>query len=209
MDTGARGNISNFFNLPVCVVWWPLLTGRSWNCLINFREGLSVLEMFFITVRKGMTDTFLAQPIQVTLLVVWRRCPKMLLSVKMTVKQTVVFLSVRLLMVKKLRKHLKNVFKVSHTKKSVKNPTTGEVIVVQILWLLEDMAAAIVKVLVLEGTVRSVFLHVTHVTVSGRHCYGINLATDAVEAGSSWYYRRSIYRGNRYSLLCVPSTPVG
>lgn len=82
--------------------------------LSNFREGLSVLEMFFSThgARKGMTDTALKTADSGYLTRRLVDVAKMLLSVKTTVEQTVVFLSVRLLTVKKLRKHLKNVFKV-------------------------------------------------------------------------------------------------
>ena len=102
-------------NLPVCVVWWPLLTDVSWNCL-SFQTSVKVWAFWkcssLLTVRvKVWPIRPLRQPTQVTLLVVWLTLPKMLSSVKTTVEQTVVFSSVRLLMVKKWRKHLKNVFK--------------------------------------------------------------------------------------------------
>ena len=63
MDSGARGNISNFSQLAGMRGLMAAQTDGSWNCqsLSNFREGLSVLEMFFSThgARKGMTDTAL------------------------------------------------------------------------------------------------------------------------------------------------------
>ncbi|MFR3960400.1 MAG: hypothetical protein ACLTZB_07305 [Streptococcus salivarius] len=77
---------------------------------------------------------------------------------------TVVFSSVRLLMVKKLQT-LEERLQGRYTKKSVKNPTTGEVIVGPDTLITEDMAAAIVNAGVEEVTIRSVF-NVIHVTVS-------------------------------------------
>ena len=107
-----------------------------------------------------------------------------------------VFSSVRLLTVKKLRKHAEERLQGRYTKKSVKNPTTGEVIVGPDTLITEDMAAAIVNAGVEEVTIRSVFTCNTRHGVC-RHCYGINLATgDAVEVGEAvGTYRRSIYRG--------------
>ena len=72
-----------------------------------------------------------------------------------------------------------------YTKKSVKHPETGEVIVGSDVLITEDMAAEIVKAGVEEVTIRSVFTCNTRHGVC-RHCYGVNLATgDAVEVGEA------------------------
>ncbi|MDN5467795.1 MAG: DNA-directed RNA polymerase subunit beta', partial [Lactococcus raffinolactis] len=60
MDSGARGNISNFSQLAGMRGLMAAPNGKIMELPIisNFREGLSVLEMFFSThgARKGMTD---------------------------------------------------------------------------------------------------------------------------------------------------------
>ena len=72
-----------------------------------------------------------------------------------------------------------------YTKKSVKHPETGEVIVGPDTLISEDLAREIVKAGVEEVTIRSVFTCNTRHGVC-RHCYGINLATgDAVEVGEA------------------------
>ncbi|MCW0953351.1 DNA-directed RNA polymerase subunit beta' [Weissella ceti] len=62
-DSGARGNISNFSQLAGMRGLMAAPNGKIMELPIiaNFREGLSVLEMFFSThgARKGMTDTAL------------------------------------------------------------------------------------------------------------------------------------------------------
>ena len=72
-----------------------------------------------------------------------------------------------------------------YTKKSVKHPETGEVIVGPDTLISEDLAREIVNAGVEEVTIRSVFTCNTRHGVC-RHCYGINLATgDAVEVGEA------------------------
>ena len=72
MDSGARGNISNFSQLAGMRGLMAAPNGRYTDGIVeilsNFREGLSVLEMFFSThgARKGMTDTASRQLTQVT-----------------------------------------------------------------------------------------------------------------------------------------------
>jgi DNA-directed RNA polymerase subunit beta' len=62
-DSGARGNISNFTQLAGMRGLMAAPNGRIMELPIvsNFREGLTVLEMFISThgARKGMTDTAL------------------------------------------------------------------------------------------------------------------------------------------------------
>ena len=72
-----------------------------------------------------------------------------------------------------------------YTKKSVKHPETGEVIVGPDTLISEDLAREIVNAGVEEVTIRSVFTCNTRHGVC-RHCYGINLATgDAVAVGEA------------------------
>ena len=72
-----------------------------------------------------------------------------------------------------------------YTKKSVKHPETGEVIVGPDTLITEDIARDIVNAGVEAVTIRSVFTCNTRHGVC-RHCYGINLATgDAVEVGEA------------------------
>ncbi len=72
-----------------------------------------------------------------------------------------------------------------YTKKTVKHPETGEVIVGPDTLITEDIARDIVNAGVEEVTIRSVFTCNTRHGVC-RHCYGINLATgDAVEVGEA------------------------
>ena len=63
MDSGARGNISNFSQLAGMRGLMAAPNGRIMELpiLSNFREGLSVLKCSFSThgARKGMTDTAL------------------------------------------------------------------------------------------------------------------------------------------------------
>src|SRR5699024_6319624 len=62
-DSGARGNISNFTQLAGMRGLMAAPNGGMMEIPVtsNFREGLSVLEMFMSThgARKGMTDTAL------------------------------------------------------------------------------------------------------------------------------------------------------
>ena len=72
-----------------------------------------------------------------------------------------------------------------YTKKSIKHPETGEVLVPANVLVTEDMARQVVNAGVTEVTIRSVLTCNTRHGVC-RHCYGINLATgDAVEVGEA------------------------
>ena len=159
MDSGARGNISNFSQLAGMRGLMAAPNGRIMELpiLSNFREGLSVLEMFFSThgARKGMTDTALKTADSGYLT---RRLVDEPLEERLTGR---------------------------YTKKSVKHPETGEVIVGPDTLISEDLAREIVHAGVEEVTIRSVFTCNTRHGVC-RHCYGINLATgDAVEVGEA------------------------
>ena len=189
MDSGARGNISNFSQLAGMRGLMAAPNGRIMELpiLSNFREGLSVLDMFFSThgARKGMTDTAL------------KTADSGYLTRRLVdVAQDVIIreddcgtdrgLLIRAITDgKEVTETLEERLQGRYTKKSVKNPTTGEVIVGPDTLITEDMAAAIVNAGVEEVTIRSVFTCNTRHGVC-RHCYGINLATgDAVEVGEA------------------------
>ena len=189
MDSGARGNISNFSQLAGMRGLMAAPNGRIMELpiLSNFREGLSVLEMFFSThgARKGMTDTAL------------KTADSGYLTRRLVdVAQDVIIreddcgtdrgLVIRAItdgkeMIEPLEERLTG----RYTKKSVKHPETGEVIVGPDTLISEDLAREIVNAGVEEVTIRSVFTCNTRHGVC-RHCYGINLATgDAVEVGEA------------------------
>ena len=189
MDSGARGNISNFSQLAGMRGLMAAPNGRIMELpiLSNFREGLSVLEMFFSThgARKGMTDTAL------------KTADSGYLTRRLVdVAQDVIIreddcgtdrgLVIRAITDgKEVTETLEERLFGRYTKKSVKHPETGEVIVGPDTLITEDMAAAIVNAGVEEVTIRSVFTCNTRHGVC-RHCYGINLATgDAVEVGEA------------------------
>ena len=189
MDSGARGNISNFSQLAGMRGLMAAPNGRIMELpiLSNFREGLSVLEMFFSThgARKGMTDTALKTAdsgyltrrlVDVAQDVIIREddcgTDRGLLIRSITEGKE---------MIESLEERLNG----RYTKKTVKHPETGAVIIGPNELITEDKAREIVNAGVEEVTIRSVFTCNTRHGVC-RHCYGINLATgDAVEVGEA------------------------
>lgn len=188
-DSGARGNISNFTQLAGMRGLMAAPNGRIMELPIisNFREGLSVLEMFISThgARKGMTDTAL------------KTADSGYLTRRLVdVAQDVIIreddcgtdrgLAIRAIregneIIESLEERLIG----RYTRKSVVHPETGEVIVGNDIQITEDMARAIVDAGVEEVTIRSVFTCNTKHGVC-RHCYGRNLATgDEVEIGEA------------------------
>ncbi|RZI49914.1 DNA-directed RNA polymerase subunit beta' [Lactococcus kimchii] len=189
MDSGARGNISNFSQLAGMRGLMAAPNGKIMELPIisNFREGLSVLEMFFSThgARKGMTDTALKTAdsgyltrrlVDVAQDVIIREddCGTdrgLVISDIATGKEMVEPLFERLVG--------------RYTRKSVLHPETGELIIADDTLISEDVARQIVDAGVKEVTIRSVFTCKTPHGVC-KHCYGINLATgDAVEVGEA------------------------
>ena len=189
MDSGARGNISNFSQLAGMRGLMAAPNGKIMELPIisNFREGLSVLEMFFSThgARKGMTDTALKTAdsgyltrrlVDVDQDVIIREddCGTdrgLVISDIATGKEMVEPLFERLVG--------------RYTRKSVFHPETGEMIIADDTLISEDVARQIVDAGVKEVTIRSVFTCKTPHGVC-KHCYGINLATgDAVEVGEA------------------------
>ena len=189
MDSGARGNISNFSQLAGMRGLMAAPNGKIMDLPIisNFREGLSVLEMFFSThgARKGMTDTALKTAdsgyltrrlVDVAQDVIIREddCGTdrgLVISDIATGKEMVEPLFERLVG--------------RYTRKSVLHPETGEMIIADDTLISEDVARKIIDAGVKEVTIRSVFTCKTPHGVC-KHCYGINLATgDAVEVGEA------------------------
>jgi DNA-directed RNA polymerase subunit beta'' (EC 2.7.7.6) len=189
MDSGARGNISNFSQLAGMRGLMAAPNGKIMELPIisNFREGLSVLEMFFSThgARKGMTDTALKTAdsgyltrrlVDVAQDVIIREddCGSdrgLVISDIATGKE----------MVEPLAERLNG----RYTRKTVVHPETGEQLIGEDELITEAIAAQIVAAGIKEVTIRSVFTCKTRHGVC-KHCYGVNLATgDAVEVGEA------------------------
>ena len=188
-DSGARGNISNFTQLAGMRGLMAAPNGKIMELPVtsNFREGLTVMEMFLSThgARKGMTDTALKTAdsgyltrrlVDVAQDVIIREddcgTDRGLLIRSITEGKE---------MIESLEERLNG----RYTKKTVRHPETGEVIIGPDELITEDKAREIVNAGVEEVTIRSVFTCNTRHGVC-RHCYGINLATgDAVEVGEA------------------------
>ncbi|HGD1569945.1 TPA: DNA-directed RNA polymerase subunit beta' [Streptococcus agalactiae] len=189
MDSGARGNISNFSQLAGMRGLMAAPNGRIMELpiLSNFREGLSVLEMFFSThgARKGMTDTALKTADSGYLT---RRLVDVAQDVIIREDDCGTDRGLTITAItdgKEVTETLEERLIGRYTKKSIKHPETGEILVGADTLITEDMAAKVVKAGVEEVTIRSVFTCNTRHGVC-RHCYGINLATgDAVEVGEA------------------------
>ncbi|MDR0297423.1 MAG: DNA-directed RNA polymerase subunit beta' [Streptococcaceae bacterium] len=188
MDSGARGNVSNFSQLAGMR---GLMAGPGGEIMelpitSNFREGLSVLEMFFSThgARKGMTDTALKTAdsgyltrrlVDVAQDVIIREddCGTdrgLVISDIMTGKEMFEPLFDRLVG--------------RYTKKRVIS-ADGEMLMGADELITEPLAHAIVNAGIREVTIRSVLTCNTRHGVC-KHCYGINLATRTpVEVGEA------------------------
>lgn len=189
MDSGARGNISNFSQLAGMRGLMSAPNGRIMELpiLSNFREGLSVLEMFFSThgARKGMTDTALKTADSGYLT---RRLVDVAQDVIIREDDCGTDRGLRISAItdgKEMIEPLLERLVGRYTKKTVFHPETGEVLIGANQLISEEMASAIVEAGIEEVTIRSVFTCQTRHGVC-RHCYGINLATaDAVEVGEA------------------------
>lgn len=189
MDSGARGNISNFSQLAGMRGLMSAPNGRIMELpiLSNFREGLSVLEMFFSThgARKGMTDTALKTADSGYLT---RRLVDVAQDVIIREDDCGTDRGLDITSItdgKEMIEPLEERLQGRYTKKTVKHPETGDVIVAADQLLTEDLVRQIVAADVEQVTIRSVFTCNTRHGVC-RHCYGINLATgDSVEVGEA------------------------
>ena len=188
-DSGARGNISNFTQLAGMRGLMAAPNGGMMEIPVtsNFREGLSVLEMFMSThgARKGMTDTALKTANSGYLT---RRLVDVAQDVIIREEDcgtdrgiTVQAITEGDEMIEPLFDRLVG----RYTLKSVVNPQTGEVICPANVMMDEDMAHKIVDAGVTEVTIRSVFTCNTPHGVC-KKCYGMNLATgEDVEVGEA------------------------
>ncbi|SJZ59002.1 DNA-directed RNA polymerase subunit beta' [Pilibacter termitis] len=188
-DSGARGNISNFTQLAGMRGLMAAPNGRIMELPIvsNFREGLSVLEMFLSThgARKGMTDTALKTADSGYLT---RRLVDVAQDVIIREDDCGTDRGLRISTIKngnEIVETLEERLIGRYTRKTVFHPETNKVIIDQDELITEDIAREIVGAGVEEVTIRSVFTCNTKHGVC-KHCYGMNLATgDAVEVGEA------------------------
>ena len=188
-DSGARGNISNFTQLAGMRGLMAAPNGQIMELPVtsNFREGLSVLEMFISThgARKGMTDTALKTADSGYLT---RRLVDVAQDV--IIRETDCG-SDRGLVIHAIKEGneviepLEERLLGRYTRKTVFNPEDGTVIIGENQIITEDIAREIVAVGIEEVTIRSVFTCNTKHGVC-KHCYGRNLATGSeVEVGEA------------------------
>ena len=188
-DSGARGNISNFTQLAGMRGLMAAPNGRIMELPIisNFREGLSVLEMFISThgARKGMTDTALKTADSGYLT---RRLVDVAQDVIIREDDCGTDRGLEITAIKEgneVIESLEDRLIGRYTRKSVFHPETGEVIIGADELISEDKAAEIVAAGVEKVTIRSVFTCNTKHGVC-KHCYGRNLATgSSVEVGEA------------------------
>ncbi|MFD1472598.1 DNA-directed RNA polymerase subunit beta' [Companilactobacillus mishanensis] len=188
-DSGARGNISNFTQLAGMRGLMAAPNGGMMEIPVisNFREGLSVLEMFMSThgARKGMTDTALKTANSGYLT---RRLVDVAQDVIVREEDcgTDRGLVVHSIMEgNDLIEPLFDRLVGRYTQKTVTDPETGEVIVPRGTLMDEDIAQKVVDAGVQEVTIRSAFTCNTKHGVC-KKCYGRNLATgEEVEIGEA------------------------
>lgn len=188
-DSGARGNISNFTQLAGMRGNMAAPSGKIIELPItsNFREGLSVLEMFISThgARKGMTDTALKTADSGYLT---RRLVDVAQDVIVREDDcgTDKGVEVREIadgnsIIEPLEERLIG----RYTQKTVTHPETNEVIIGGNEFITEDIATEIINAGIEAVTIRSVFMCDTDHGVC-KQCYGRNLATGSlVEVGEA------------------------
>lgn len=188
-DSGARGNISNFTQLAGMRGLMAAPSGEIMELPItsNFREGLSVLEMFISThgARKGMTDTALktADSGYLTRRLVDVAQDVIIREEDCGTKQG---LTARAIKVgNEVIEPLIDRIIGRYARVTVRHPETDEVVVRENEIITEDKGRQIVDAGIEEVTIRSVFSCNTQHGVC-KHCYGRNLATGReVEVGEA------------------------
>jgi len=188
-DSGARGSISNFTQLAGMR---GLIAGPSGKIMelpitSNFREGLSVLEMFISThgARKGMTDTAL------------KTADSGYLTRRLVdVSQDVIVREDDCgteggIVARELKQGNEEIESLEeriigrYSRQTVLHPETGEELVVENAMITEDIAREIVNAGIEEVSIRSVYKCNSPHGVC-RKCYGRNLATGReVEVGEA------------------------
>ena len=188
-DSGARGNISNFTQLAGMRGLMAAPNGQIMELPIisNFREGLSVLEMFISThgARKGMTDTALKTADSGYLT---RRLVDVAQDVIVREDDCGTDRGLEITAIKEgneVIETLEERLVGRYVRKTVFHPETGKVIVPNNELITEDLAKEIIEAGIEKVTIRSVFTCNTKHGVC-RHCYGRNLATGSqVEVGEA------------------------
>ena len=188
-DSGARGNISNFTQLAGMRGLMAAPNGKIMELpvLSNFREGLSVLEMFLSShgARKGMTDTALKTADSGYLT---RRLVDVAQDVVVREKDCGTDRGLDVAAITEGNEMIEPLYDRilgRYTTKSVFDPETGEKICDKNVLVDEEMAQKIVDAGVKKVTIRSAFTCNTEHGVCER-CYGRNAATgDKVEAGEA------------------------
>ena len=188
-DSGARGNISNFTQLAGMRGLMAAPNGKIMELPVtsNFREGLTVMEMFLSThgARKGMTDTALKTADSGYLT---RRLVDVAQDVIIRETDcgsdrglTISAICEGNEMIETLEERMIG----RYAQRSVKDPVTGEVFVGHNELITEDIARKIIDAGIEEVTIRSAFTCDTKHGVC-KHCYGRNLATGSeVEVGEA------------------------
>ena len=188
-DSGARGNISNFTQLAGMRGLMAAPNGKTMELpvIANFREGLSVMEMFISThgARKGMTDTALKTADSGYLT---RRLVDVAQDVIIRETDCGTDRGLDVTAIREGNEMIEPLYDRilgRYTMKSVKDPKTGEVIVPANVMMDEELAQKVVDAGVEQVTIRSAFTCNTRHGVC-EHCYGRNMATgDEVEVGEA------------------------
>ncbi|WP_327795986.1 DNA-directed RNA polymerase subunit beta' [Tetragenococcus koreensis] len=188
-DSGARGNISNFTQLAGMRGLMAAPSGKIMELPIisNFREGLTVLEMFISThgARKGMTDTALKTADSGYLT---RRLVDVAQDVIIRDDDCGTDRGLDIEAIKEgneIIEPLEERLAGRYTSKAVYHPETGEAIVGADHLISEVEAKQIVNAGIEKVSIRSAFTCNSKHGVC-RHCYGRNLATGTeVEVGEA------------------------
>lgn len=188
-DSGARGNISNFVQLAGMRGLMAGPGGRIIELPVtaNFREGLTVMEMFISThgARKGMTDTALKTADSGYLT---RRLVDVAQDVIVREENSISDRGLEVTAIKDGNSVVEPLYDRilgRFAQKSVYDPKNGEKLVGHNEMITEDIAKSIVDAGIESVTIRSVFTSNTEHGVSVMD-YGRNLATgDIVEVGEA------------------------
>ncbi len=188
-DSGARGNISNFTQLAGMRGLMAAPNGKIMELPVtsNFREGLTVMEMFLSThgARKGMTDTALKTADSGYLT---RRLVDVAQDVIIRETDCESDRGLTITAIKEgneVIETLEERMLGRYAQRSVKHPETGEVLVARNEIITEDIARKIIEAGIEEITIRSAFTCDTKHGVC-KYCYGRNLATGSeVEVGEA------------------------
>ncbi|NVY96299.1 DNA-directed RNA polymerase subunit beta' [Lactobacillus sp. DCY120] len=188
-DSGARGNISNFTQLAGMRGLMAAPNGGMMEIPVtsNFREGLSVLEMFMSThgARKGMTDTALKTANSGYLT---RRLVDVAQDVIVREEDCGTDRGVTVAAIRDGNEIIEPLYDRligRYTQKTILNPETNEEMLAPNSLIDEDLARKIIEAGVTEVTIRTAF---TCNTLHGvcQKCYGRNLATgEEVEVGEA------------------------